>query len=261
MTLVVLHLAPHPDDELLGAPATLMALRDAGHRVVNLACSVGRARDERRRRVELEDACALAGFELLVPERPAAISRDDDPMVAFEALVKLIREAIAGIEPQLVCSPTPHDRHPGHELVGRAARTAIGDCRQPPRWWMWGLWGPLPLPTLGTAFDKARLEEIYAALAAHRGELLRNDYRRLLEGRGKAYACLAPELLFGFGAAAARDVSYAELLTEAVRAEGRWLLGRPHWLDQRSPLAEPSEKDVGEWLEAPSLSQRFDLWR
>jgi len=31
----VLHLAPHPDDEALGAPATLLALRDAGHRVIN----------------------------------------------------------------------------------------------------------------------------------------------------------------------------------------------------------------------------------
>jgi LmbE family N-acetylglucosaminyl deacetylase len=29
--MLVLHLAPHPDDELIGAPATLMALRDAGH--------------------------------------------------------------------------------------------------------------------------------------------------------------------------------------------------------------------------------------
>jgi len=34
----VLHLAPHPDDEALGAlgaPATLLALRDASHRLIN----------------------------------------------------------------------------------------------------------------------------------------------------------------------------------------------------------------------------------
>jgi LmbE family N-acetylglucosaminyl deacetylase len=40
--LTVLHLAPHPDDEVLGAGATLLGLREAGHRVINLACSRGR---------------------------------------------------------------------------------------------------------------------------------------------------------------------------------------------------------------------------
>ena len=38
----VLAVSPHPDDELLGAGATLMALRDAGWRVINLAASLGR---------------------------------------------------------------------------------------------------------------------------------------------------------------------------------------------------------------------------
>ena len=38
MARTLLHLSPHPDDELAGMPATLMALRDAGWRIVNLAC-------------------------------------------------------------------------------------------------------------------------------------------------------------------------------------------------------------------------------
>jgi hypothetical protein len=36
---------------------------------------------------------------------------------------------------------------------------------------MWGLWGDLPLPTIATAFDSARLDEILLALDAHTGEL------------------------------------------------------------------------------------------
>ncbi len=34
---MVLHVSPHPDDELIGAPAALMALRDAGEPVAVLA--------------------------------------------------------------------------------------------------------------------------------------------------------------------------------------------------------------------------------
>jgi LmbE family N-acetylglucosaminyl deacetylase len=34
-------LSPHPDDELLGCPAHLFALRDAGWRIVNVALSLG----------------------------------------------------------------------------------------------------------------------------------------------------------------------------------------------------------------------------
>ena len=44
----VLHISPHPDDELMGAPATLMALRDAGHEVTNLALTLGREADHGR---------------------------------------------------------------------------------------------------------------------------------------------------------------------------------------------------------------------
>jgi len=121
--MLVLHLAPHPDDELIGAPATLMALRDAGHEILNVACSLGRPEQEETRRAELEEACRRAGFELLVPEE------------GFEAV---LRERHA----DLVVGPSPHDRHPFHETVGRALVAA-----RPERLWLWGLWGALPFPT------------------------------------------------------------------------------------------------------------------
>ena len=42
-------------------PATLMALRDAGWRIVNLACGLGRPAQHQRRRAEVEEACRRAG--------------------------------------------------------------------------------------------------------------------------------------------------------------------------------------------------------
>ncbi|MGO9823020.1 MAG: PIG-L family deacetylase, partial [Solirubrobacteraceae bacterium] len=70
---VVIGVSPHPDDELLGAPATLMGLRDAGWRVINFACALGRPEDHGRRRAELTRACELAGFELVIADPPVPI--------------------------------------------------------------------------------------------------------------------------------------------------------------------------------------------
>lgn len=245
MRKLALHFAPHPDDELIGAPATLMALRDAGWRVVNLACGLGRPEQRERREAELREACHLAGFELRVPELPIAISGEADPARAHAALLDLARKAIDDLAPGIVLSPSPRDRHHTHELVARVVRDAL--CERPsnaPRWWMWALWGALPQATLGTPFGQVRLDEILAALSAHRGELKRNDYRLLVKARAALNASLAPELLFGFGAERAADAPYAELLTEVARSEGRWLLGPPHWLDPAAPLIEPTDREI-----------------
>lgn len=241
----MLHLAPHPDDELIGAPATLMALRDAGWAIVNVACSLGRPERRAGRETELREACRLAGFELRVPARPASISVDCDPAAAHTELTELAAEAIAELDPRIVVSPGSGDRHHGHQLVCRAARDAIRKSGpRAPRWWTWALWGALPQPTLGTTFDSPRLAEIFTALAAHRGEIERNDYRRLVRGRAEMNAALAPELLFGFGSPVEVDACYAELLTEAAFVDGRWLLGRPRWLDPASPLCELSQSEA-----------------
>lgn len=257
MGRTVLHLAPHPDDELTGAPATLMALRDAGYRIVNVACSLGRPEQRSRREVELREACKRAGFELLIPERPAAISKGDDHALAYRQILALTRATIDDLEPALVVSPSPHDRHDGHELVARAARDALSErAGHGARWWMWGLWASLPFPTIGTAFGRPRLEEILAALEAHAGELARNDYRRLVRGRAEMYGSLGPELLLGFGAEADATV-YVELITEAVLVNGRWLLGRPRWLDPAAPLVDPSGTEIHDWLYAESVTQRL----
>ncbi|MGB7587328.1 MAG: PIG-L family deacetylase [Solirubrobacterales bacterium] len=240
--MLALHFAPHPDDELIGAPATLMALRDAGWRIVNVACGLGRPEQQARRQGELREACRLAGFELKLPPKPVSLSGDCDPVAARRELTELAVDCIGELEPRIVVSPGPGDRHHGHRLVAEAVRDAIAAKKaEAPRWWMWALWGALPQPTLGTRFDGARLDEILTALAAHRGELERNDYRRLVRARAEMTASLAAELLFGFGATAPAGIEYAELLGEVARVDDRWLLGRPRWLDPAEPLCDPSE--------------------
>lgn len=254
----VLHLAPHPDDEVLGAGATLMALRDAGHRVVNLAVSLGRAEERERREQEVMEASARTGFELVIHDPPLAISADDDLDAAQAALTRSLGELLAATEPGIVVGPSPHDGHHGHELVGRAARDALralGD--EAPRWWMWGLWDDLPLPTLVSLFGSDRLDAVIYALEAHAGEIARNDFADLARSRAIVSRVLGAEKAFGYGAEGF-DQPNAELLTEALAVGGRWHAAAPRLLDPLdAPGAAEPTQPIDWWLDAESFADRM----
>jgi LmbE family N-acetylglucosaminyl deacetylase len=227
--LTFLHLAPHPDDESIGAPMTLLALRDAGHAVINVAVSLGRPADHERRLAEVREACRRAGFDLVDTPR-LAIGGGDDRDAAQAELTAIVSRLIAERGVDVVVAPSPHDGHHGHEVVGRAARDAA-----PPRLWLWGLWADLPWPTLYAGFGEDDLARAEHVLAAHAGELARNDYAGLLRARAVANRTLGAERVFGFGAEV-HEQPYAELLTEVVR-DGEWRTGGARVLDPADPLA------------------------
>ena len=258
MTNVALHLSPHPDDEVAGMPATLMALRDAGWRVVNLACGLGRPEQHERRRAELEEACRRARFELLPCEPPLALSAGDDLAATEDALVKLLGDVLPELSPALVCAPSPHDGHHAHELVGRAARRALEAHAGPvPPLWLWGVWAELPFPTLIVPFGQERMAEIAHALAAHASELARLPLARLVEARAVISAGMAEERVRGSGVANDLSLEFAELICEVVPAPAGWLLGTPRRLVATEPFAPPSARPIGWWLQAESSHARL----
>lgn len=253
----LLHLAPHPDDEVTGGPAIMLALQASGHRIINVACGLGRPEDHERRAAEVRESCGRAKFELLIPSPPVAISSGDDLEAAQVELARLISGLVRRESVDIVFSPSPHDRHPGHEVVGRAALDALSPLEDSaPAWWMWGLWADLPFPTVIAYFGAERLNQILDSLDAYTGELERNDYRRLVKGRAEANAVLGPERVFGFGRPGRRG-DLAELATEAIFKDGDWRLGTSRQLDPREPLVEPTHEPLSAWLAEPSLTQRY----
>ena len=250
---VALHVAPHPDDELLGCGGTLLRLLDADWTVVNLGCSLGRPDQHARRAVELREACRRAGFALRLPAAPITISAGDDLATAEDALAGEIAAAITELHPALVLGPSPHDGHHGHEVVGRATHAALQRTPGRPRWWIWTLWGHAPTPSLFVELDERVLARAADALDAHRGELARTAYARLLRARAEVAAVGGGEQVFGWGNAST-GAAYAEVLTELLTDRGGWLLARPRRpsFDDALAGAESRGVDLGGWLRASS---------
>src|SRR5579862_5721712 len=231
-----------------------MALRDAGWGVVNFACSLGRPPDRARRRAELLRAGELAGFKVVIAEPPAAISGGDDLGFAQRTLAQALAGELTARRPQLVVGPSPHDAHPGHEVVGRAICDAVESIRLRRDVMFWGLWGELAIANVLVGFGAARLAEIQRALAAHAGELARNRYDQLLVARAQANAILGPERVFGFGSPGG-PYAYAELLMHvAWSPPDGWRLAAAREFDPARPAGEAAGAPIEWWLRARSIT-------
>jgi hypothetical protein len=250
----VLHLSPHPDDELLGAGGTLLSLRDAGHEITNLACSLGREHEVRL--VELEEACRRSEFELLVSSAPYRSARHDQGR--SEAIWRREVERIIS-DFDLLIAPFPHDFHPAHEAVGRVAAQV---CLQHGiTTWFWGLWTDLPFPNLMVPIPGNTLNEVIGNLVAHQSQLERNDYRKLVEGRALSNAILGPEKLYGFGHQGGK-YHYAELLVEAVPEADRIMLPPGRIFSSGNPLSRPAGgHDISEVIFTRSIQDKLLIHR
>ena len=222
MARTALHVSPHPDDEILGCGATLVALQVSGWRVVNLACSLGRVADHDRRRAELDASIAVLGVEGTVASPPVAMSSGDDLAAAEQQVTVLVAAAASELGAELLLSPDPNEGHPAHALVGRAVRDAATTCS---RWWAWGLWRDVQTPNRYVPYGDDVLSRLIEALACHAGEVARNPYTDLLPARARVAAILGSELVHGFGSGPAAPDPYADLLEERVRSDtGGWQL-------------------------------------
>ncbi len=252
----ILVISPHPDDESIGAPATLLNLQESGFQVVNYAASLGKPEQYDRRSGELSEACARAAFELIIPEHPARISSGDDMVTAQGEIAEAVSSLIHERRPIAVVSPSVHDGHHGHEVVARATRDGIEASGMETRWFMYNIWGDLPFPNVYSAFHQNTLDKVQHILGAYEGENDRNNYQNMVLGRAILGAVLGSEKVFGFGSAAASTEPYAELLTEAVYTDGVWKEGAHRVLDKSDPFRPaPLDKPLEWWIDSTSPYQ------
>ncbi len=255
MAPTVLHLAPHPDDEAVGAPAALLHLRDRGWTVVSVIGSLGFEGQWERRRAEALEASERAGFVPVFFDPPLNLDLDGDIELATDRIATELPPMVKEYDAQLVVSPSPHDVHHGHEAVGRGVQRAMAALPSAVRWWMWGVWGDLPAPNVFYAFDQPILDRAVHILEAYVGELDRNDYRRYVAGRAAANSVLGSERVFGFGSAAASKLPYAEVLTEVKFMDGRFMACEPHQLDEGPYRDANFDLDLTPWLDSPSVRE------
>ncbi|WP_327347360.1 PIG-L deacetylase family protein [Streptomyces europaeiscabiei] len=120
-TLVV---AAHPDDEVLGAGATIAALADAGAEVSVLIIAEGVSlRHEGVTLRTAQDNCRRAGEKLGVQDVRFGGFSLDGVLIADRPqrdVVSLIERALADVRPELVLTHHPGDIHADHRVVSQS---------------------------------------------------------------------------------------------------------------------------------------------
>ena len=125
MTKRVLIVAPHPDDETLGAGGTAAKFVNLGHQVtVLIVCGhlppIYKAEDYEKTRKEAIEAFAVLGIsDYRFLGIPATLARDEPVHVLNEKIGAVVRE----IGPQLVLTTYP-DRHVDHRVVFESVMVA-----------------------------------------------------------------------------------------------------------------------------------------
>jgi len=182
---VTLVFSPHPDDECIVGALPLRLRREAGHRVVVAAVTLGSDPARRGPRLEeLRAACAYLGFEVrplreggLTGITPAA--RDQDGP-AWAGAVSLAREVIRELRPAVLVLPHPRDGHPTHAGTACLAMEALAAAGHPCHVVETEFWHPLEAPNLMVESADGDVADLVAALSLHRGEVARNPYHVLL---------------------------------------------------------------------------------
>lgn len=205
----VLLFSPHPDDECIVGLLALRLMRESGHRVVNVAVTLGsNPARQAARLAELQQACAFLGFGL-VPTAPTGLdrvnpaSRAQDPS-AWAEKVRCLADILRAERPRILCFPHDQDwnsTHLGvHWLVTDALRS-LG-----PDWEGFTVetefWGQCDDPNAAVEASASDLADLVAACSFHVGEVRRNPYHLLLPAWMMDNVRRGGELVGGQGGAA-----------------------------------------------------------
>lgn len=145
----VLVIAPHPDDDVLGAGGAMAALADQGEKIFSLYVTDGRGsprkdpglsdeemavRREKEARKALRAIGAVGGFFLRRKSRELGGE-------GGKKLKKELTEIFEFLQPGKVFLPAPYERHLTHQICTRWSLEALRESGQTPLLYGYSLWG------------------------------------------------------------------------------------------------------------------------
>ena len=227
----VLVFSPHPDDESITAALPLRLRREAGCAVSVVAVTQGSREDRQLARFEeMGEACGHLGFGL-IPTGPRGlmninpISREARPGPWARA-VATIREILVAQDPVLLFMPHDQDwniTHIGtHLLVQDALRTMDPGFRC--RVVETEYWRAMARPNLMVEVSPEHVADLVAAIALHKGEVVRNPYHLTLPAWLMDNVRRGGEIVGGQGGAVP-DFLFAALYRVRDWAEGGFVPG------------------------------------
>jgi len=198
----ILIVAAHPDDDVLGAGATIARHAKAGDKVTTLILATGLdsrgtadADAHRKLRTQADKAAAIVGTNELRFENFPDNRMDT---VALLDVVKAIEEVAGRANPEVIYTHCARDLNVDHEITARAVATAF---RPQPHTHAKRIlafdvpsatdWNPQAAPFAPTTFidATATLETKLKAMACYEGELRPFPHARSLEAiRARAVA-------------------------------------------------------------------------
>lgn len=254
----IVYCAPHPDDESLSGALALRLRLEQGARVANVAVTLGSDPAERhRRRRELESACRVLGFDLVVPAsgnvgaptgfehvNPAARESDQQE---WRGQVEALAAIFDREQPEAVFAPHANDfnrTHIGtHQLTLDALDVHL--ARRPDASVIvieTEYWHELPEPNLMVAVTPEIAAIQVTAAAEHAGEMARAPFHLLHPCRLLNNARRGSEVIGGQGKAA-QPFAFAELYRVTFRRGSQAIAPRPE-----GRILPPSERATLDWI-------------
>ncbi len=216
--------SPHPDDEALIGALPLRLRAEAGANVVDCAITFGsNAGQKERRKRELESACRVLGFRLLIPESDTGPlgfdhvnqdARRNRPK-EWAAKVEILADIFAREKPDAVFAPHAEDfntTHIGTHFLAAEALAAYlkNSGRDPVPFFETEFWHQMFAPNLMVGVSAETVAVQLMATAEHGGEVSRNPYHLRLPGRMIDNVRRGSEVVGGQGGPA-RAFPFAEL--------------------------------------------------
>ncbi|MBI1941123.1 MAG: PIG-L family deacetylase [Acidobacteria bacterium] len=213
--------SPHPDDEALIGALPLRLRQETGARVTDCAITLGSNVGQRARRLrELESACRVLDFNLVVPRHPSGFdninpkTRTASPNEWAEK-VETLRKIFDREKPDVIFAPHAEDFNASHIGTHFLAFQALGahlkrNGRGPVLFIETEFWHELSAPNLMVGVSREVETVLLMATAEHGGEVERNPYHLRHPGRMINNVRRGSEVVGGQGAAA-YSFPFAEL--------------------------------------------------